>query len=462
MTVPPPARALSIRIALYGVVTLGAAFLMDRFVIQGLLLPVRIHGGSMVPSLLGRHFTHTCPACRYAFPFDEMPSPGIVCPNCGTVDRRDEGPAVPPAASPGQRVLLDRLSLRVRNPHRWEVVAFRRPDGQLSVKRVVGLPGENVAIRAGDIWVNDQMIRKPLAVLQSMLVPVHSDRCRGVRTTGGDPTHRWRSLAADISNAVASSATNASPWQPTAEGYHLSSPGPVTDHSQLAWLTYQHLACLPPPLGRAEKPVLDSYGFNQNVSRSLRTVTDLLLECDMQWTGAGAIIFRFLAAGKPMEILWTGDGSLVMSRDGEQLQATTRPRPMTGTGAIVVGFADGHAFLAIDAQIVIDHRVELSPDQRDGADRYEASPTRPFAISGQAVELHVSQLRLCRDVHYLQIPGQTKQWQLGNDQFLLLGDNSPISEDARQSNEYGVVAADQILGRLIPQGPLARISAATR
>jgi signal peptidase I len=52
------------------------------------------------------------------------------------------------------RVLVDKLSFLVREPERWEVVVFRYPllTYQNYVKRLVGLPGEELMIENGDIW----------------------------------------------------------------------------------------------------------------------------------------------------------------------------------------------------------------------------------------------------------------------------------------------------------------------
>jgi signal peptidase I len=55
----------------------------------------------------------------------------------------------------GDLVLTERVSLRFRQPRRWEVVAFYMEDGQQVMKRVVGLPGERVQIRRGGQIVID-------------------------------------------------------------------------------------------------------------------------------------------------------------------------------------------------------------------------------------------------------------------------------------------------------------------
>src|SRR5262249_3495362 len=52
------------------------------------------------------------------------------------------------------RVLADKLCTLLRDPRRWEVMIFRFPhdERRLYVKRIVGLPGETLEIRGGDVW----------------------------------------------------------------------------------------------------------------------------------------------------------------------------------------------------------------------------------------------------------------------------------------------------------------------
>lgn len=62
----------------------------------------------------------------------------------------------PPVVNGGihDRVLVDKVSYLLRDPERWEVVVFRYPLATVNnyVKRLVGMPGESLWIRDGDIW----------------------------------------------------------------------------------------------------------------------------------------------------------------------------------------------------------------------------------------------------------------------------------------------------------------------
>ena len=63
----------------------------------------------------------------------------------------------------GDRLLVDRTAFALRDPRRWEVVVFRSPvdESELCVKRIVGLPGETVALAGGDVLINGERIAVP-------------------------------------------------------------------------------------------------------------------------------------------------------------------------------------------------------------------------------------------------------------------------------------------------------------
>jgi signal peptidase I len=70
-----------------------------------------------------------------------------------------KGASMAPTLAPGHRVAVAPL---VRPPRRGDLVVLRRPRGDLEVvKRVVGLPGERVALRAGRLEVDGQAVPEP-------------------------------------------------------------------------------------------------------------------------------------------------------------------------------------------------------------------------------------------------------------------------------------------------------------
>jgi hypothetical protein len=64
-----------------------------------------------------------------------------------------------PTLLPGDRVLVGRTA--EREPRRFAVVTYRDAAGLTFVGRVVGLPGERLRIRHGDVFADDVLLRKP-------------------------------------------------------------------------------------------------------------------------------------------------------------------------------------------------------------------------------------------------------------------------------------------------------------
>jgi len=52
-------------------------------------------------------------------------------------------------------LIVDELSYLLRDPSRGEVIVFKNPDNpsQHFIKRVVGLPGETVSVRGGEVFI---------------------------------------------------------------------------------------------------------------------------------------------------------------------------------------------------------------------------------------------------------------------------------------------------------------------
>ncbi len=74
-----------------------------------------------------------------------------------------------PTLQSGDRVLIDKVSFRFRSPRRGDVVAFAAPDtGTLTVKRVVGVAGDQVAIRDGVLWVAGRARAEPYVDLKTI------------------------------------------------------------------------------------------------------------------------------------------------------------------------------------------------------------------------------------------------------------------------------------------------------
>lgn len=69
-----------------------------------------------------------------------------------------------PTLMPGDLVVMRIDALKQRMPRRGDIIVFRDShDGTLVIKRVVGLPGEELTVWSDMVWVNGKRLAEPYA-----------------------------------------------------------------------------------------------------------------------------------------------------------------------------------------------------------------------------------------------------------------------------------------------------------
>lgn len=70
------------------------------------------------------------------------------------------GASMAPNFENGDYLMVDELTYRVREPERGEVVVFRYPNDTTTffIKRIIGLPGEHVALSDGKVAINEKVL----------------------------------------------------------------------------------------------------------------------------------------------------------------------------------------------------------------------------------------------------------------------------------------------------------------
>lgn len=92
-----------------------------------------------------------------------------------------------PTLKINDRVLVSRVTFRVRDPRRTDIIVFDNPDysgpktsafarplqsvfelvgarqrkDRHFIKRIIGLPGETVEVKDGSVWINDKRLAEP-------------------------------------------------------------------------------------------------------------------------------------------------------------------------------------------------------------------------------------------------------------------------------------------------------------
>lgn len=488
------------------------AFLFRTFEAEAFVIPT----GSMAPTLYGAHRDITCEQCghRFAVGASTPPAHDSELRN-GWIDhdRRMHSAVCPNAACQfannvldreifaGDRILVNKFPYDHREPSRWDVVVFKCPETAKTnyIKRLVGLPGEEIQIRRGDVWYRRldtdspwQIARKPIEKQNQIQILVHDNDhpARALlqrgwpESWGGLPGTQWEGDAIRRSFRI----------DPTGEG-----------RQRLQWLRYSHYLPRPQdwmasdggPLPQQPQPQLihDVYGYNMRITsdqaeasqrrreplslgfRELASnwVSDLSLSCELHPEGdEGEILLeivegqrryrcRFnLGTGRgqlehPSEMSPTGDESdlVLVGAPFESGLSVGRPHSVqfTNFDNRLVVLVDGSVKQSVDLDLTPEApHPALSPDDlRDGLlDR------SPVGIGSQGAALRVAQLRIHRDIYYTEDNAQGRADPLfrlvdsednSRDEFLMLGDNSPRSHDSRLWRDSHAVPRQLLIGK---------------
>ncbi|MCA1684547.1 MAG: signal peptidase I, partial [Planctomycetia bacterium] len=439
---PAPPRAPGVvRQTVEFLIVLCLTLLLFRtFAAEAYIVPT----GSMAPTLLGNHREMVCPGCgfRFAMGLDERGRSGRpVCPNCGQTGLDD----VPAVECNCDRVLVQKFLYDLRRPRRWEVSVFHYPgDPAVAyVKRVVGLPGETVRLERGDVTIDGKVARKTLREQRAMRILVF-DNTFQPHDLARFP--RWQFRRGNPRQPLESG------WKGEGTKFEHSAVGPPAD--RIDWVEYRHWD---PERGQYA-PVHDFIGYNGTDVRSENSVTDLAVEARVSAGADARSVAVRIDSGSDqfvVEIPVGGPGPPVVTRNRRKV-AITRPTgclkpsgPGERGALLEASVMDRRLTVALDGVLLFD------PIDYDDPAVGPGPGDRPVALGAKGGGVSIDDVRVYRDVYYTSALafsprrafGVDSPYILGHDEFFVLGDNSPVSNDSRFWPLSPVVPGELFLGK---------------
>jgi len=474
-------------------IAFAMAFIFRAFVIEAFVIPT----GSMAPTLLGRHMEFVSEQTGTRFqvgPWADGPRAeqtlvtvhdpmttsfpaGVV--RGSTAARRPaheiERPQGPLRA--GDRILVLKYLPPLFSPSRYDVVVFKNPTDptQNYIKRLTGLPGEQLAIVDGDVFARPASAPPSTADLER---PGGSWALDGWRIRR-KPEQAQRAVWMPVHD------TSHAPVDPVRNGFTWYSPpwlardpegGPGGGWSGLDGRTPTYTGDGPTRLvwDAQRWPLVDHYPYNERYRRTGQTlrpltpatfgVGDVRVRMGVQPTDAalGSLTIEVQARGHRFRARIAGGKATLAMRpqapaDGDWTQLAQADGVDLPAGEITdVEFwhADQALWLLVEGERVAYAPYDWGPIERfenaTGLPLRAGEPTLPepsvYAPGRPSIELggpaRLHRLAVDRDLYYQSTRGDSAVpvrgshptmdlAVLGEGQYFVCGDNSASSQDSR-------------------------------
>lgn len=72
-----------------------------------------------------------------------------------------DGESMMPTLHHGDRMVVNKIGYELGTPDRFEIVVFHAPEQKNYIKRIVGLPGDHVAYKNDQLYINGNTVSEP-------------------------------------------------------------------------------------------------------------------------------------------------------------------------------------------------------------------------------------------------------------------------------------------------------------
>lgn len=474
------------------VVTL--VLMLKLFVAEAFVIPT----GSMASTLWGDQIKVDCPECKHQFPVTASVSNGIRrrpavvhCQNCGHAF----APSKTSDWNSGDRVLVAKYDYHIREPKRFDVPVFKFPEAPYHateltamnyIKRLIGLPGETIAIYNGDLYRTNTLLYPDRPRPENtnelwrkkgdfdFLYTNDSDAVDLFKNNGFEMIRKSpreilvvRRLVFDLDLAPASlEGRLKTRWHPSPgedAGWEMTANGFRHQGGNFGWVRYHHLDVGWSESSAPVQPALindhlayNIYEHNNQPQPGNHWVSDLLVECDAEIQSAeDEVILELTKGGERYQAVFTaGKCKLLRYPPGDlaRIEMAERPTKLTSAGKYALRLANFDSRLTVwvngspldfgnEADYPTPNRTSFKPEKRDLEE-----PARV----GAKGNVTCSKVQLWRDVYYTcptyDPSCGVQTYYVQPDHFLCLGDNSASSSDGR---EWGLVPRRLMLGRAV-------------
>ena len=285
------------------------------------------------------------------------------------------------------------------------------------------MPGEVVELRDGDIYINGAIVEKSLVEQRQLRQLIHRENASAGRWWPESSESGWQRYDGQW-RAVPSVSKNPSRHQ--AEPFSRPSGNEAAKSLSIGiktdWLVYHH-----PARPDGDSAVYDTMPYNAGISRRLNRTGNIMLSIQARLSGAGELKIRIPIESELLVVdIRPAVHQVALEQNEECLAETTvegARRPWTGRPVTIeVSTFDRQVLVAIDGQNLLTYSIDA-----DGG---------PMTIGSNRLRVEILDLAVWRDAYYIwpmtwNQPGTRPWWRLGPDEYFVLGDNSPISDDSR-------------------------------
>lgn len=72
-----------------------------------------------------------------------------------------DGESMQPTLEPNDKMIVNKIGFQLSEPERFDIIVFHAPGGNDYIKRIIGLPGEELEYRDDTLYINQQPIAEP-------------------------------------------------------------------------------------------------------------------------------------------------------------------------------------------------------------------------------------------------------------------------------------------------------------